>query len=116
MKRQFASLACLCLLPLAAEDISKRRPGAETRWAGGNYSGYNNPVMDRAIEQLERSVRTDERAMQLAEIWRIVTEDAGAVGLYIRPVPYMVRKGIRGPIPSSLSGSVTSNVQSWEAS
>lgn len=87
---------------------------AETRWAGANYSGYRNPAVDRAIDQLERSVRTDERAMHLAEIWRIVTEDVGAVGLYIRPVPYLVRKGIRGPIPGSLSGSVTSNVQAWE--
>lgn len=33
MKRVPACIACICLLPLAAEDISKRRPGAETRWA-----------------------------------------------------------------------------------
>jgi peptide/nickel transport system substrate-binding protein len=88
---------------------------AENRWSGGNYSGYSNPALDRAIDGMERSVRTDERMTQLAEVWRILTDDAGAIALYIRPVPYLVKKGIKGPIPSSLSGSLTSNVQSWES-
>jgi len=88
---------------------------AQNRWAGQNYQGYGNPAMDRAIDALDRAIRPDERAANLAEIWRLVTDDAANIGLYIRPVPYMIKKGIRGPIPSSLSGSLTSNVQTWEA-
>lgn len=46
----------------------------------------------------------------------MITEDLAPMPLYIRPVPYIVRKGISGPIPSRLSGSLTSNVQLWDAS
>ncbi len=88
---------------------------AQNRWAGQNYQGYSSPAMDRGIDALDRAIRPDERAASLAEIWRIVTDDAANIGLYIRPVPYVIKKGIRGPIPASLSGSLTSNVQTWEA-
>ena len=94
---------------------SAQIPIADTRWAGSNYSGYNNPAADRTIEAIERSIRSNERVTQAAEAWRILTDEAAVVGLYIRPVPYIVRKGIKGPIPSSLSGSLTFNVQTWEA-
>jgi peptide/nickel transport system substrate-binding protein len=93
---------------------SARIASAETRWTGPNFSGYANPATDRAIDTLERSVRSDERQAALADVWRMVSEDAGSIGLYIRPLPYLVRKGITGPIPASLSGSVSSNVQSWD--
>jgi peptide/nickel transport system substrate-binding protein len=94
---------------------SSQIPTAETRWAGSNYSGYNNPVADRTIDAIERSIRTGDRLAQTAEAWRLLTDEAAVIGLYIRPVPYILRKGIKGPIPSSLSGSLTSNVQTWEA-
>jgi peptide/nickel transport system substrate-binding protein len=94
---------------------SSRISTADTRWAGSNYSGIDVPALDRVLDAMERSVRFEERAANLAEVWRILTDEAVTVGLYIRPVPYLVKKGMKGPIPTSLSGSVTSNVQSWEA-
>jgi ABC-type transport system substrate-binding protein len=89
--------------------------GPENRWAASNYSGINSPDVDRALEAMERSVRTEERAAHLAAVWGTLTDEALTWGLYIRPVPYLVKKGIKGPIPASLSGSLTSNVQAWEA-
>jgi ABC-type transport system substrate-binding protein len=89
--------------------------GPENRWAASNYSGMNSPEIDRALDAMERSVRTEERAAHLSVVWGTLNEEALTWGLYIRPVPYLVKKGIKGPIPISLSGSLTSNVQSWEA-
>jgi peptide/nickel transport system substrate-binding protein len=94
---------------------SREIAGPETRYLGQNYSGYSNPSLDQVLNAFDRSVRPEERMGYWAEAWRIITDDLAAMPLYIRPVPYIVRKGITGPIPSSLSGSLTSNVHLWDA-
>jgi len=72
---------------------------AETRWAGQNLNGLHMPALDPVIEAADRSVRTDEQAAHLAEVWRIVTDEAVAVGLYIRPLALHHPEGIHRPRP-----------------
>lgn len=93
---------------------SSRIAAAETRWTGQNRSGFSSPLVDDAIQALGRSIRLEDRLTYAAETWRLITDEVASIPLYIRPVAYIVRKGIEGPIPASLSGSVTSNVQSWD--
>lgn len=86
----------------------------ENRWTGINYSGYSNPVFDRAVQEIDRSVRRADQQRWWAEAWRALTDDAGITGLYITSQPYAVRNGISGAVPASPVGSPAWAIQQWD--
>src|SRR5262249_46798980 len=89
---------------------------AENRWTGINHSGYSNPASDSAVDEIERSVRPADQQHWWGEAWRVLTDDAGIIGLYITPIPYVVRKGITGAMPTVPTGSPAWNVYQWDVS
>jgi peptide/nickel transport system substrate-binding protein len=94
---------------------SKNIASPQTRWVGLNFTGYRNGEVDRLVDRLDVSVSETELLDNMADIWRIVTDEVAVMPMFIRPTPYIVRRGITGPIPSSATGSRTWNIHEWTA-
>lgn len=93
---------------------SREIAGPENRYSGGNRSGYASPAFDRALDELERSLRSADELRQWAEAWRILTEDAAVMGLFFVPQPILVRRGVVGALPGNASGSATWRAHTWD--
>lgn len=93
---------------------SREIAGPENRYSGGNRSGYASPAFDRALDELERSLRFSDELRQWGEAWRILTEDAAVMGLFFVPQPILVRRGVLGPLPANASGSATWRAHTWD--
>jgi len=84
--------------------------GPANRFTGNNFAGYSNPATDRAIDQLNLSLRMEDQLRWWAESWRLITEDVAAIGLYHYPNPYLARKGIVGALPKHPLGNAAYQV------
>jgi peptide/nickel transport system substrate-binding protein len=86
----------------------------QNRYAGNNYSGYSSPDFDRVSAELAKAVRLEDRSRLFAEAFRVLTNEVAYFPLMYYPQPYIVRKGITGPVPTSPLGSTTFMVQNWD--
>jgi len=86
----------------------------QNRYTGTNAHGYQNPEVDRLLATIDRSVRPEERIGLWAEAWRILTDDVSVIPMYYFPSPYVLRKGITGPLPANPVDTPTFMVHTWE--
>lgn len=87
---------------------------AQNRYTGTNAHGYQNPEVDAMLATIDRSVRPDERVRLWAEVWRSLTDDVAVIPMYYFPSPYVLRKGIQGPLPANPVDTPTFMVHTWE--
>lgn len=88
--------------------------GPENRFGGSNRAGYSNPTLDHILDELDRQIRFVDEVRYWADAWRIITDDAVAMGLFFVPNPIVVRKGVGGALPANASGSATWRAHTWD--
>jgi peptide/nickel transport system substrate-binding protein len=93
---------------------SARIATAQRRWAGPNVHGYANPVVDDLLARVDLTLRTEDRAAVWAEANRVLLDDVAFMPLYNYPYPYVVRKGVVGPIPANPINPPSYFVHTWD--
>jgi len=95
---------------------STRIPTPENGWSGQNYTGYDNPEMDRLIDEAEIELDLDKRK----ELWRrfqvLYAEDLPVLPLYFASFPYVTPKWLTGIRPTGNQFPSTLWVEQWRAS
>jgi peptide/nickel transport system substrate-binding protein len=86
----------------------------QNRYTGTNASGYQNLEIDRLFATIDSSVRAEDRVRLWAEVWGILTDEVALIPLYYFPSPYVLRKGIQGPLPANPADTPTFMVHTWE--
>jgi len=93
---------------------SREISAPENRYSGGNRSAYSNPLMNEALDNLERGFRFEDQLRWWGEAWRHITADAGVMGLFFVPNPIAVRKGVSGAFPGCACGTSTWRTHTWD--
>lgn len=93
---------------------STRIAAPQNRWAGANVHGYANPVADELLQRVDRTLRAEDRMAVWAEANRVLVEDVAYLPLYSYPIPYVVRKGVRGAIPANPINPPSYFVHTWD--
>jgi peptide/nickel transport system substrate-binding protein len=86
----------------------------ENRFAGSNRSGYSNLVLDRIFDEIDRSIRIEDRLRLWSDSWRVLSDDVAVMSLYFSPLPTVVRKGLIGPETRSFTESPTWQIHTWQ--
>jgi peptide/nickel transport system substrate-binding protein len=87
---------------------------ARNRWAGANVHGYSSRVADDLLGRVDRTLQRDDRMAVWAEANRALLDDVAYMPLYNYPFPYVVRKGITGPIPANPINPPSYFVHTWD--
>jgi len=88
--------------------------GAANRFVGQNRGGYSSAASDRLIDAIDTSFTADDRARNWAEWWRVLTGDVALLPMYYFPNPYIVRRGITGPLPANPLNPASHYVHTWD--
>jgi len=95
---------------------STRIPTVENGWSGQNYSGYDNPEMDRLIDAAEIELDLDKRKELWRQIQVLYAEDLPVLPLYFVALPYVTPKWLTGIRPTGNQFPSTLWVEEWRAS
>jgi peptide/nickel transport system substrate-binding protein len=92
-------------------------PRPESRWSGDNRGGWSNAEYDRTHEAYMRTLDASERVRQVAQLERLMNEDAAVVPLMYSPyvVPYVA--ALKGPVAMQVPRAPNHtflNVHLWE--
>jgi peptide/nickel transport system substrate-binding protein len=87
---------------------------AQNRWSGANVHGYANSAADELLGRVDRTLRADDRMAVWAEANRLLVDDVAYMPLYNYPFPYVVRKGVRGPVPANPINPPSYFVHTWD--
>jgi peptide/nickel transport system substrate-binding protein len=88
----------------------------ENRWAGGNRSGYSNPVYDRLYDQYLTTLDTQQRVSLLAQAEKVFTEDVPAIMQYFQNTATARVGALKGPknTPApGVGGGGVSRIHEW---
>jgi peptide/nickel transport system substrate-binding protein len=87
---------------------------AQNRWAGANVHGYANSNADELLGRVDRTLRAEDRRAVWAEANRLLLDEVAYFPLYNYPFPYVVRKGVTGPIPANPINPPSYFVHTWD--
>jgi len=119
-KRKFTGLAMFAWLS-APENVprttlhSDQIPSEQNGWAGQNYPGYQNPVMDSLLDQLEGELDPAKRKPLWAELQRIYATDLPALPLYYRANAYILPQWLQGVRPTGHMSTTTLWIEEWRS-
>jgi peptide/nickel transport system substrate-binding protein len=84
----------------------------QTRWNGGNRGGWSDLEFDRVSDAFETTLNPSERAQQMVQMAKIVSDDLAIFSLFwdVQPIPYPV--ALRGPKP--FAEDISWNIHQWE--
>ena len=117
-KRKFGGLAMFAWIS-SPEHVprttlhSEMIPTADNNWAGQNYTGYDNPEMDRLIDQLEITLDRDARKALWHQLQTLYAEDLPAIPLYWRANSYIKPDWLEGVRPTGHQEPTTLWVEEW---
>lgn len=96
--------------------ISSAIPRPENRWSGNNRGGWSNPEFDRLWDAYLRTPAPAERAQQIAEMERILSEDVGLIPVMFDIVTNVHAATLKGPIQRTTpdAGQGILKVWTWE--
>jgi peptide/nickel transport system substrate-binding protein len=99
------------------EYTSEQIPRPENRWHGNNRGGWSNAEYDRLHEAYLRTLDRSERVRQIAQMERLMSDDAAVVPLMFSPyvVPHVA--ALKGPVEIQVPRSPNTtflNVHLWE--
>ena len=92
---------------------SEEIPSEQNGWSGQNYTGYQNPEMDRLLDALEVELDPAKRRPMWAEIQRIYATDLPALPLYYRADAHIWPKWLQGVRPTGHLNISTLWVEEW---
>jgi peptide/nickel transport system substrate-binding protein len=88
-------------------------PTKENNWSGQNYTGYNNPKMDKIIDDVE-VVCEPKKNMQLwHDLQTLYSTDLPALPLYFRADAYIMPQWLVGVVPTGHQDPSTLWVEDW---
>jgi peptide/nickel transport system substrate-binding protein len=95
---------------------SEQIPRPENRWHGDNRGGWSSAEYDRVHQAYMMTLDRSERVRQVAQLERIMNEDAAVVPLMFNSyvVPHVA--ALQGPVArhAPLAGDTFLHVQQWE--
>lgn len=94
--------------------LSNEAPLPENRFSGGNRGRYQNPELDRLIEQHDRAIAYAERVQRLGQIVRIVSSDVVLMGLFYDLDPTVATPGLENVTGKFERSTQAWNVHEWE--
>jgi peptide/nickel transport system substrate-binding protein len=94
---------------------SEEIPTEANGWAGQNYTGYENPEMDRLIDAIELELDREKRRAMWDRLQKIYAEDLPALPLYFRANPHVWPRWLEGVTPTGHQYSSTLWVERWRA-
>jgi peptide/nickel transport system substrate-binding protein len=80
------------------------------RWSGANRGGWSNPEYDRLYEAFTTTLDARERAAQVVQIFRMLSEERPGFPMYFDVKILAHSPALKGPAP----GSPLWNIQEWE--
>ena len=87
-------------------------PRPETKWTGNNRGRLNNPVIDRLVEEIPRTINRDARTALHKQLISEVTGKVIHHPFYWQIVPILMLKGITGP--HLVGNASTGNIWEWD--
>ena len=88
-------------------------PSAKNNWGGQNYTGYNNPEMDRLIEAIEVELDRDKRSALWKRYQELYATELPVIPLYFRANSFILPKWLTGLRPTGHQGTTTLWVEDW---
>jgi peptide/nickel transport system substrate-binding protein len=88
-------------------------PTKENGRQGQNYSGYNNPEMDKLLDAFERELDFEKRQAISAKMQKLFLADLPELPLYWRANTYVLPKWLQGVRPTGHLGPSTLWVEEW---
>lgn len=91
-------------------------PTAANNYGGQNYAGYNNPKMDKIIDDLEVVCDADKNLALWHDLQKIYADELPALPLYYRAEPFIVPVWLTGIVPTGHLNPSTIWIENWKAS
>ncbi|MBI1215262.1 MAG: peptide ABC transporter substrate-binding protein [Alphaproteobacteria bacterium] len=91
-------------------------PTEANNYAGQNYTGYNNPVMDKIIDDMEVVCEKDKNLALWHDLQEIYATDLPALPLYYRANSYFIPVWLHGLVPTGHMNPSTLWIENWSAS
>jgi peptide/nickel transport system substrate-binding protein len=88
-------------------------PTEKNNYAGQNYVGYNNPNMDKILDDLETVCDPAPRAVLWKKLQKIYTDDLPALPLYYRANSYIIPNWLTGIIPTGHQYPTSFWIENW---
>jgi len=117
-RRQFSGMALFAWIS-APESVPKTTlhstmiPTEANGWSGQNYTGYENPEMDRLIEAIEVELDRERRAELWAELQRLYATDLPALPLFFRANAHIWPRWLEGVRPTGHQDVSSLWVEEW---
>ena len=90
-------------------------PTVENGWSGQNYTGYQSPEMDAAIDKVEVECSAEAQTRHWTTIQQIYAEDLPVLPLYFRANAFIMPKWLNGVTPTGHQYPSTLWVENWTA-
>src|SRR5262249_29167349 len=94
---------------------SSEIPSEANGFAGENFTGFNNPEMDRLIAALEVELDPEKRRILWAETQRLYATELPSLPLYFRSEAFVLPKWLVGVNPTGNQSPTTLWVTDWKA-
>lgn len=88
-------------------------PTAANNWFGKNYTGYDNPAMDRAIAAARGELDPTKRYADWKAILDLYATDLPELPLFFDTEPFIVPKTMTGVVPLRMRDFATMQVEDW---
>ena len=116
--RKFKAMAMYAWLS-APESIPRSQlhstmiPSKKNAWAGQNYPGYNNPEMDKVLDDVEVKCAQPERQQLWNKLQTLYAEELPILPLYFRANGYILPKWLTGIKPTGHQYPTANWVEYW---
>lgn len=120
-QRQFTDMAMFAWVS-SPENVprstmhSEMIPTLENGWSGQNYTGFINPAMDQAIEDIQVQCEPERQTELWQQIQTIYAEELPVLPLYFRSNAFIMPKWLNGVTPTGHQHPSTLWVENWSAS
>ena len=117
-QRKFSGLAMYAWIS-APESVprttlhSAHIPSPGNNFAGQNYTGFNNPEMDRLIDKIEVELDREKRRALWRRIQEIYATELPVIPLYFRANPYVLPLWLKSVEPTGHQDPSTLWVENW---
>lgn len=117
-KRKFKAMAMFAWLS-SPQNIPRTTlhstmiPTEANNWSGQNYAGYNNPKMDKLIDDLEIQCEPKHHLQLWHDLQTRYSTDLPALPLFFRADPYIIPHWLKGIRPTGHQDLSTLTVENW---
>ncbi|MGH6621634.1 MAG: peptide ABC transporter substrate-binding protein, partial [Alphaproteobacteria bacterium] len=117
-KRKFKAMALFAWLS-SPQNIPRTTlhstmiPTQANNWSGQNYTGYDNPKMDKLIDDLEVQCEPKQNLQLWHDLQTLYSTELPALPLFFRADSYIIPHWLKGIRPTGHQYSSTLAVEDW---